>query len=159
MRRSSPDRQNPQPPWNVMFMNAQSSDGMQSLPNSTYWQFAAASVIRNLVAKNTRFPISNLRNWKNITDRRPDQLKFKFALWVFWAIKELLSRKFGIQIYVVLRADTCRSLILILYTKLRSDLPGSRIPSKIGGCLKEHSAIRKKAAVEKGGTIFWADES
>ena len=54
--------------------------------------------------------LSDLRlaEWKRIiTDRAPDQLKFKSALWSSPAVKVLVSRKYGVQISAVPRADTC----------------------------------------------------
>lgn len=92
-----------------------------------------------------------------ITDRTPDQLKFKFALWSSKAVKELVSRKYGAQICRRTARRYMQKLGFTYKTPIR--LAREQNPAKVEAWLKEeYPAIRKKAAAEKG-TIFWADES
>ena len=92
-----------------------------------------------------------------ITDRTPDQLKFKFALWSSKAVKELVSRKYGAQICRRTARRYLQNLGFTYKTPIR--LAREQNPAKVEAWLKEeYPAIRKKAAAEKG-TIFWADES
>lgn len=91
-----------------------------------------------------------------MTDKTPDQLKFKFALWSSRAVKELVSSRFGIQI-----SRTARRYMQELGFAYQSPIRLAREqnPVKVNAWLKEeYPAIRRKASAEKG-TILWADES
>lgn len=92
-----------------------------------------------------------------VTDKTPDQLKFKFALWSSRAVKDFVSSRFGIQISRRTARRYMQKLGFTYQSPIR--LAREQNPVKVDAWLKEeYPAIRRKASAEKG-TILWADES
>lgn len=92
-----------------------------------------------------------------ITDKTPDQLKFKFALWSSRAVKELVLGRHGLQISRRTARRHMQKLGFTYQSPIR--LAREQNPAQVEAWLKEeYPAIRRKASAENG-TILWADES
>ena len=94
---------------------------------------------------------------RNVRDKTPGQLKFKFALWSSHAVKELVFSRFGIQIVRRTARRNMQKLGFTCQSPIR--LARERNPARVAAWLKEeYPAIQRKASAERG-TNLWADES
>jgi transposase len=104
--------------------------------------------------KRGRPPQSRLAPWQSatmvrmITDRCPDQLKLRFALWTREAVGELLAQKFGIEVSVW----TVGRYLKPLRRAFEQD------PAAVRRWLEEEYPKIKRQAKRERAEIHWGDE-
>lgn len=92
-----------------------------------------------------------------LTDKTPDQLKFKCCLWTRKSVMELIKREFGIDIPLRTMGEYLKRWGFTVQRPAKQAM--NQKPEQVGNWLsKQYPEIKNNAKIEKA-KIFWADET
>jgi len=95
--------------------------------------------------------------YKTVAGKNPIQLRFEFALWTRWMIRDLIREKFGVRLSEVSVGRMLRKLGLSPQKPLRRAY--ERDPELVESwCEKEFPKIRRLAK-KKRATLYFSDEA